>query len=182
MPKRALARRARSSLLPLLGVDLSVDALSHLETLDGGHVIAIFAPRFCCTAALDGTHHLHLVETGAAAIGITPSGTVIAEDGRNLQGWPSHGRGRLPGAACLAARHAAQPARRAFSPNPLRSLSHRNYASDVDGRCTPKPTVWRFGGRPATSLRPLYGELRSPRSSAGGGRKIWPALRSATSA
>ena len=31
-------------------------------------------------AALDGPHHLQLVEAHVAAVGLTPSGTVVAED------------------------------------------------------------------------------------------------------
>ena len=50
-----------------------------------------------CPAALDGAHHLHLVETDTAAVGLTPSGTVIAEDIRDLQRWPGHALGRLSG-------------------------------------------------------------------------------------
>ena len=41
--------------------------------------------------ALDGTHHLQLAETDLAAIGGTPSGTVIAEDIRDLQIRAGHG-------------------------------------------------------------------------------------------
>ncbi len=48
-------------------------------------------------AVLDRTHHLHLVEADAAAVGLTPRGTVVAEDVRDLQGWPSHANGRLAG-------------------------------------------------------------------------------------
>ncbi len=36
-------------------------------------------------AALDRTHHLHLVEADVPAIGFTPCGTVVAEDLRDLQ-------------------------------------------------------------------------------------------------
>jgi len=45
-------------------------------------------------AALDCTHHLQLVETHMAAVGLTPRGTVIAEDVRDLQNWSSHERRR----------------------------------------------------------------------------------------
>jgi hypothetical protein len=37
------------------------------------------------TAALDCAHDLQLLETDMAAIGVTPSGTVVAEDVRDLQ-------------------------------------------------------------------------------------------------
>ena len=36
-------------------------------------------------AALDRTHHLHLLEADVAAVGFTPSGAVVAEDIRDLQ-------------------------------------------------------------------------------------------------
>jgi hypothetical protein len=45
-------------------------------------------------AALDRTHHLQLVEAHMAAVGLTPGGTVIAEDVRDLQSWSNHGRRR----------------------------------------------------------------------------------------
>ena len=35
-------------------------------------------------AALDGTHHLQLIKAYVAAVGITPRGTVFAEDFRDL--------------------------------------------------------------------------------------------------
>ena len=44
--------------------------------------------------ALDRTHHLQLVEAHMAAIGLAPSGTVIAEDIGDLQSWSSHNRRR----------------------------------------------------------------------------------------
>ena len=36
-------------------------------------------------AALDRAHDLQLLETDMAAVGVTPSGTVVAEDIRDLQ-------------------------------------------------------------------------------------------------
>ena len=44
--------------------------------------------------ALDRIHHLQLREAHMAAIGLTPSRAVIAEDVRDLQSWSSHGRWR----------------------------------------------------------------------------------------
>ena len=44
--------------------------------------------------ALDRTHHLQLVEAHMPAVGLTPSGTVVAENVRDLQSWSSHGRRR----------------------------------------------------------------------------------------
>ena len=41
-------------------------------------------------AALDCAHHLQLLQADMAAVGITPSGTVVAEDIRDLQICPSH--------------------------------------------------------------------------------------------
>ena len=45
-------------------------------------------------AALDRAHHLQLVETHMAAVGLAPGGTVIAEDVRDLQSWSNHDRRR----------------------------------------------------------------------------------------
>jgi hypothetical protein len=39
----------------------------------------------CRAAALDRTHHLQLGEAHVATVGFTPSGTVVAEDIRDLQ-------------------------------------------------------------------------------------------------
>src|ERR1700686_4482533 len=45
----------------------------------------------CCrAAALDRTHHLHLVEAYMPRVSQTPSGAVVAEDVRDLQRWPGH--------------------------------------------------------------------------------------------
>src|ERR1700704_3270067 len=41
-------------------------------------------------AALDGAHHLELVEADVAAVGPTPSRPMIAEDIRDLQQEPPH--------------------------------------------------------------------------------------------
>ena len=45
-------------------------------------------------AALDCAHHLQLVEAHVAAVGLAPSGTVVAEDVRDLQNRPNHDRRR----------------------------------------------------------------------------------------
>src|ERR1700730_17456454 len=45
-------------------------------------------------AALDRTHHLQLVAAHMPAVGLAPSGTVVAEDVRDLQSWSSHNRRR----------------------------------------------------------------------------------------
>ena len=44
--------------------------------------------------ALDRIHHLQLLKAHMAAIGLTPSRAVIAENVRDLQSWSSHGRWR----------------------------------------------------------------------------------------
>ena len=41
-------------------------------------------------AGLDGAHHLQLCVAHVAAVGITPSGTVVAEDIRDLQSGTLH--------------------------------------------------------------------------------------------
>ena len=48
----------------------------------------------CRAAALDRTHHLQLIEAHMAAVGLAPSGTVVAEDVRDLQSWSNHNRRR----------------------------------------------------------------------------------------
>ena len=50
-------------------------------------------------AALDGAHHLQLGEAHVAAVGVTPSGPVVAEDVRDLQSRPSHDRSAMPAAS-----------------------------------------------------------------------------------
>jgi hypothetical protein len=46
----------------------------------------------CRAAALDRAHHLQLGEAHMAAIGLTPSGTVVAEDICDLQSGTAHER------------------------------------------------------------------------------------------
>src|SRR5580704_11446198 len=72
-------------------------------------------------AALDRAHHLELAETDVAAVGVTPSGPVVAEDIRDLQGWATHEgpalcRGLLRGAPPST----ASGARTDFSPRAAR--------------------------------------------------------------
>src|SRR6516225_3712209 len=56
------------------------------------------------TAALDRAHHLELAEAHVTAVGVTPSGPVVAEDIRDLQGWTGHGEtGVMPAAPPSAA-------------------------------------------------------------------------------
>ena len=52
-------------------------------------------PAECCrAAALDRTHDPQLIEAHMAAVGLAPTGAVIAEDVRDLQSWSSHNRRR----------------------------------------------------------------------------------------
>src|ERR1700674_4856941 len=44
-------------------------------------------------AALDRRHHLQLVEAHMSCVDQAPSGTVVAEDVRNLQSWTGHETG-----------------------------------------------------------------------------------------
>src|ERR1700724_2268677 len=73
-------------------------------------------------AAPDRAHHLELAEADVAAVGVTPSGPVVAEDIRDLQGWATHEgpalcRGLLPGAPPPST---ASGARTGFSPRAAR--------------------------------------------------------------
>jgi hypothetical protein len=43
---------------------------------------------------LDCIHHFQLVEAHMAAVGLTPSTTVVAEDARDLESWSGHNRRR----------------------------------------------------------------------------------------
>jgi hypothetical protein len=49
----------------------------------------------CGTAALDGRHHLQLLEADVTGVGRTPRRRVAAEDIRDLQRWTGHSRGWL---------------------------------------------------------------------------------------
>src|SRR6266516_1865821 len=48
-----------------------------------------------CAAALDGRHHLQLVEADVPGISASPRRPVVAEDLRNLQRWTGHRCRRL---------------------------------------------------------------------------------------
>jgi hypothetical protein len=67
-------------------------------------------------AALDGTHHLQLVEAHMRAVGLAPRRAVIAENVRDLQNWSSHGRRRY-GASDSAVARFARLRRGAFRPS-----------------------------------------------------------------
>src|SRR5215831_12735983 len=72
-------------------------------------------------AVLDCTHHFQLVEAHMAAVGLTPSGTVIAEDVRDLQSWSNHERRRY-GAGGFSVSRFARLRRGAFRPSALSIL------------------------------------------------------------
>ena len=65
--------------------------------------------------ALDRIHHLQLLKAYMAAIGLTPSRAVIAENIRDLQSWSSHGRWRY-GAGGFSLSRFARLRRDALSP------------------------------------------------------------------
>jgi hypothetical protein len=57
----------------------------------------------CRAATLDGTHHLQLGKAHVAAVGLTPSGSVVAENIRDLQSGTHHERGvAMPEASPVA--------------------------------------------------------------------------------
>src|SRR5271168_4826957 len=56
--------------------------------------------------ALDRTHHLQLIEAHMPAVGLTPSGTVVAENVRDLQSWSSHDRRRYGASGSALSRFA----------------------------------------------------------------------------
>jgi len=58
-------------------------------------------------AALDRAHHLQLIEAHMAAVGRAPSGTVVAEDVRDLQSWSSQSTAIAPPALCCVASEAS---------------------------------------------------------------------------
>ena len=70
------------------------------RVVGNGRVGAILAARNMPTegrhaAALDGSHHLHLVVAQVSVHGATPCRTMVAEDVRNLQSWTGHWCRRL---------------------------------------------------------------------------------------
>jgi hypothetical protein len=60
----------------------------------------------CRTAALDRTHHFQLGEAHMATVGLTPSGTVVAENVRDLQSGTHHERWAAMPEASRVAREA----------------------------------------------------------------------------
>ena len=61
-----------------------------------GHVLATrdMPAERCRATALDRTHDLQLIDARMAAVGLAPSGAVVAKDIRDLQSWSSHNRRR----------------------------------------------------------------------------------------
>ena len=75
--RRALTLRAVAIAAAVKGND-SMSARAVLAARD-------VTTECCSPAALDGVHHLVLAWADAAAVGVTPSGSVIAEDVRDFQ-------------------------------------------------------------------------------------------------
>ena len=71
-------------------------------------------------AALDRIHHLHLLKAHMAAVGLTRSRAVNAENIRDLQSWSSHGRWRYGAGGFSLSRFAR---RRRGALRPSRGLS-----------------------------------------------------------
>src|SRR6516165_11379464 len=89
-------------------------------------------------AALNGRHHLHLVEADVSGIGRTPRRPVIAEDIRDLQLWTEHCRRRLGLRLIVRAAPSTFPGPLALWPRqPVeRALDGGNHAGgDVDITC-----------------------------------------------
>ena len=68
----------------------------------------------CRATALDRTHHLQLVEAHVPAVGGAPSGTVVAEDVRDLQSWSNHNRRRYGASGSSVSRCVVRLWRRAL--------------------------------------------------------------------
>src|SRR5205085_11463397 len=83
----SLTLRAMTIAAGVVG-NLGVAALLVLATLD------LSAERRRA-AALDGRHHLQLVEADVPGVGRPPRRPVVAEDIRDLQRWTGHSRRRL---------------------------------------------------------------------------------------
>ena len=71
------------------------------------------AAEGCGPAALDRTHHLQLADVHVATVGVTPSGTVVAEDIRDLQMGASHGPPLLGRRLVLLGPQRGEPVERA---------------------------------------------------------------------
>ena len=87
--RRALALRAVAIAATVVADD-GVSTRTVLATRD-------MTSECCRAAALDRTHHLHLVEAHMPRVSQTPSGAVVAEDVPDLQRWSNHNRRRYAG-------------------------------------------------------------------------------------
>jgi hypothetical protein len=78
------------------GCQLPINGFAHKAAVVGDRGVgAILAARDVSAerrraAALDGAHHLELVQADVTAVGMTPRGPVVAEDVRDLQSWTGH--------------------------------------------------------------------------------------------
>src|SRR5712671_2992358 len=92
------------------GRQLPITEFAHkTAVVSDDRVRAVFAARHMAierrrAAALDGRHHLHLVEADVTDIGTTPRRSEVAENIRDLQCWAGHGRGLLCRRRVLLAR------------------------------------------------------------------------------
>src|SRR5207244_1088912 len=84
---QALTLRAMTIAAGVVG-NLGVAAVLVLATLD-------MPAERRRAAALDGRHHLQLVEADVPGVGRPPRRPVVAEDIRDLQRWTGHSRRRL---------------------------------------------------------------------------------------
>jgi hypothetical protein len=87
--------------MPMPARQLPITGSAHKAGVVGNdRVAAVFATRYMTAerrgaAALDGRHHLHLVEADVTDIGTTPCRSVVAEDIRDLQHRARHDLGPL---------------------------------------------------------------------------------------
>jgi len=77
---------------------LALRAMSVATAIEGDNRVTAFAVITACNmaaerrspAALDRRHHLQLAKAHVASVSVAPSGTVVAEDIRDLQRWTGH--------------------------------------------------------------------------------------------
>src|SRR5207245_5146054 len=89
---------------------LPITGFAHKAAVVGDRRVgAVFAAgdvpaEGCRAAVLDGAHYLELRQADVTAVGMTPRGTMVAEDVRDLQRWTGH-VGRLRGRLGLLLRY-----------------------------------------------------------------------------